>query len=285
MKFNFCPRYGFSAASSRLRCYFLADGLRKLGHEVSIFSSSDRDRIMPKKGDCYFFQKTDNITRWPAIYDFDDAWPSELLNRAWLSSLSLTTDTPEHALLAPSYGICHLLSDPIDYGLSAPLPPAPPAGRLAWFGNHPCFETSRQIFEALSMPRFTISDRQVSKQAFTGIWNYEQFPDTLRECGTAFLSHAGGDLGKSENKAVAAIALGVPVIVGAGSPAYERLMRACGLPEYIVHSPEEALRMWALLEHPAERAEYLAKAQPYVWEHYNAEAVAKRFMEIVEAVL
>lgn len=277
MRISMIPRYDRNAASSRLRVFAIGKQLERMGHTIAIGG--------PLAGsDVFFFQKTDSVNRLPAIYDFDDDWPRNILQDAAASGAAFTTDTEYHALQVALANKVYIFPDPIDYEPIEPLPAADPKS-LAWFGNYPCFESVRELFEGLNVPRVVITDRNLSQYAFHLPWRYREFPATLRTCGTAFLSHANMDPGKSNNKLTAAVTLGVPVIIGRGSPSYEALAHEAGLDWAIVSTPEELAAVWYRLQFADVRADYLKRIQPLVWERYRVEVVADRFLEIVRSVL
>lgn len=273
------PRYSVAAASSRLRVFHLAAAVNRLGLAKCIFA----DVCNP---DVVFMQKLDSpaIVRGHqrALYDFDDIWPIALLEDAASEVRAFTTDTAGHGALAPKQW--ELLPDMIDYEPFAPKNAAPADGRLVWFGNYPNYASVSRLMEAAASfcSPFTISDAQVSDRInFT--WNYGLFPRSLRFGGTALLSHSGADSGKSANKMIAAVTLGVPCIVNE-SPAYEALARSVGLDWAIVRNPLELRGAWERLQYPTERSRYLADIQPYVWDTYRPEVIARRFVEICEGL-
>lgn len=288
MRISFVPRYTEAAASSRLRVFALAAALSRLGlaDTVTQFDTGADVIVLQKSDDPRVFDAAFSHPR--VIYDYDDVWSDAALTHAAYVARVFTTDTPGHASLSlPMRGMrgiaCEILPDPIDYGGNMRHPAEPFA--LAWFGNYPNYESARPLFETAQKYTYlgTIADRQVSPVAHPIAWSYHEFPASLRRFGTAFLSHRGADPGKSANKMVAAVALGVPCIVNE-SPAYEELARAVGIDWAIVRTPEELHAAYVRLQDPRERKDYLAAIQPYVLEHYHADAVARRFMQIVEGL-
>jgi hypothetical protein len=217
-----------------------------------------------------------------ALYDFDDLWDGDLLKEAAISVRAFTVDTPTHGELAPK--CWELLPDMIDYEPTAPMEPRAPNGSLCWFGNYPNFASVARLMDAASefCATFTIADKQVCGRPNLD-WDYELFPKCLRCADVALLSHAGADPGKSANKMIAAVTLGVPCIVNE-SPAYEALARAVGLDWAIVRNPAELREAWNRLQDERERKQYLDAIQPYVWGLYRPEVIARRFVEICEGL-
>jgi hypothetical protein len=82
---------------------------------------------------------------------------------------------------------------------------------------------------------------------------------------------------------IAAVTLGVPCIVNE-SPAYEALARAAGLDWAIVRDAVELREAWTRLQDATERKRYLDAVQPYVWDLYRPEVIARRFVEICEGL-
>lgn len=275
------PRYTAAAASSRLRVFHLAVEVNRLCLAECVIGPLQTSAM----ADVVFMQKLDSqdIVRshQRSLYDFDDVWDLALLNDAAGTVQAFTVDTPRHGALAPKHW--ELLPDMIDYEPIAPWPAADPSG-LCWFGNFPNYASVADLMSRageFSAP-MTISDADVS--GFPNIhWSYRDFPDTLRSAGTALLSHRWADPGKSANKMIAAVTLGVPCIINE-SPAYEALARAVGLEWAIVRDARELREAWTRLQDSEERRAYLAAIQPHVWDLYRPETIARRFMEIVEGL-
>lgn len=272
------PRYGEWAASSRLRVLKLAEAVNNAALARCVVGPiPDPDVVYMQK------LASPDIVRGHrrALYDFDDIWDASLLADAASAVQAFTSDTAGHGALAPKRW--ELLPDMIDYDPAAPMVPAP-ASALCWFGNYPNYESVSRLMKAAGefCATMTISDKQVS-DAPNVRWNYADFPADLRTCGTALLSHAGADRGKSANKMIAAVTLGVPCIVNE-SPAYEALARAVGLDWAIVRDARELRGVWGRLQDAAERKRYLDAIQPLVWELYRPETIARRFIEIAEAL-
>lgn len=282
---NFIPAYDRSAASSRLRVYAIAEALDRLELAETSIGLCERTMqsdiiVLQKVGVSALFSR---LTGHPGvIYDYDDPLGNSVFSEVAAVARLFTSDTSAHALLCGRR--CELLPDPIDYASEAPMPQAEPSG-LAWFGNHDNFQGCQPLFESASgyASLGTISRIPVSDSAMHIPWSYDSFPTALRSRGTAFLSHCGLDQGKSANRMVAAVALGVPCIVNE-SPAYETLARDVGLGWCIVSTPEELKAAYERLQFPEERSAYLKAIQPYVWEHYHVDSVARRFMEIVRSI-
>lgn len=270
LKIQMLPRYTEQAASSRLRVFYLAKAVNDSGLAEAIVGPCDSPDVV-------YMQKLDRAAMVPCkrtIYDYDDIWPLDDIDVSLF-----TTDTERHKSLAP--GPCEVIPDMIDYGRD-PQSAANPNG-LVWFGNYPNFASVAVLLAAAGPlgPTWTICDKDMGIPNFT--WAYREFPGMLRHCGTAFLSHSGADPGKSANKMVAAVTLGVPVIVHE-SPAYEELARAVGLDWCIVQSVAELREVWLRLQDRAEREKYLAAIQPYVWERYRPSVIARRFVEVCEGL-
>lgn len=289
MKISFVPRYTIAAASSRLRVFTLIDALNRLGlADARVGLEGNPDLIVLQKADdpAVFTR----VFGRAVIYDYDDIWGPEALGRGAAIARLFTSDTLIHAEYSAAirrpYGVgCELLPDPIDYEPQAPLPASENDG-LVWFGNKANFESARGLFEsAASLARLgTICEGPVSQSAEHINWSREDFAAVLRRFGTAFLSHRGADQGKSANKMIAAVTLGIPCIVSE-SPAYEALARACGLDWCVVRTAEELQAAYQRLSDPVERGKYLAAIQPFVWENYRADAIAAVFIQIVRSLL
>lgn len=274
------PRYTPAAASSRLRVFHLAAEINRLGlAECHIGPTSFASDVV-------YMQKLNapDIVRGHdrALYDFDDLWDGDLLKEAAISVRAFTVDTPGHGEMAPKKW--ELIPDMIDYEPKEPMAPRSPNGSLCWFGNYPNYASVARLMSAASefCTTFTIADKQVSGRPNL-TWAYETFPLSLRCADTVLLSHAGADPGKSANKMIAAVTLGVPCIVNE-SLASEALARLAGLDWAIVRNPVELQAAWKRLQDEGERKRYLDAIQPIVWDLYRPEVIARRFMEVCEGL-
>lgn len=287
MKIIWHPRYDRSAASSRLRVFALHDAMLKYG-----IAESSLDPRTAAEADVAVNQKTDSITRGRAltVFDCDD---KDFAGRAFGARPGLMTfDTHNRMSIENVFWNCagsvvptEVIPDCIDYEPTAPLPACEPVA-ATWFGNADNYRSSAWMFEAIKkdMPTLFIGEREQGGFTANAHWTYSRFPEVLRAGGLALLSHRGADQAKSENKMVAAITLGVPVIVGSGSPSYEALARACGLERFVCEDAADVKACAYLLrEFGGERERYLAAAQPYIWEHYRSEVVARKAVEIYRA--
>lgn len=275
MRIAFIPRYGRHAASSRLRCYAIAEAIQRQGlAEVSI---SEPGAAFVRSFDAFVLQKlngyqVDHVAEiHPAsrlVYDIDDAILGEHEKRVISDCVhAITTDTELRAQGIHEWfrGPVHVIPDPIDYEDGPPKPLVQPDPRgiisAAWFGNWPNFESVRpemRTYQKLGYRIGAISDLSPERANMPGLelipWSYETFPAELRKWTHCVLSHRGADQCKSENKLVAAIYLGVfPAYVS--GPAYEALMS----------------KLHALSP---------ADAQAWVYENYRADVIARKAMEV-----
>lgn len=285
LKIQMLPRYTAAAASSRLRVYHLAGEMNSLG-----LADCHLGRDLPAgwTPDVVYMQKLGSAElirgHARALYDFDDIWDPGLLAEAAEHVQAFTVDTPGHGSLAPKR--CELVPDMIDYGMQRPWPAASAANRICWFGNAPNFESARRLMLSAVDYAYVevISERPPDAPFYWTRWSYESFTLDLRSSGTAFLSHAGADHGKSANKMIAAITMGVPCIVH-DSPAYEQLARVAGLNDFIVKTAGELRAAWRRLQDTTERERYLDAIQPIVWSLYRPERIARRFADVCNSLL
>ena len=318
MKISFIPRYDRNAASSRIRVYALAEEIARQGlAEVTVHAAYPSIDALPI-GDLAVIQKCP-LPQWragevPVVYDYDDDLP-ELIGAAANISKAFTVDTrarldavfpininlkgpltgaENRAALAwiDKYKRGHVLPDCIDYSPAEPLPASPQMIGPCWFGNYGNYncqwmaDAVKQI--SPTAPIGIISDREWPIAGSTAIWqrwSYESFPAALRSFGVAMLSHKGQDQAKSNNKLIAAITLGVPCIVGQGSPSYEELLEECGLSRFVVRTAADVRDSLRELSAVEGRQAYLDKIQDLVWHRYHVSAIAKQAMEIYKGVL
>lgn len=269
MKISFIPRYTRHAASSRLRCYALAEAMSRHGLarvQVGYSIHDSCDVIVAQKLDCVPLSDVHahrNGAR--LVYDIDD----EMLSHAGKNTVAhcadiVTTDTELRAQGIREWfrGPVHVIPDPIDYEDGPPKPPNPDAhDGVVWFGNWPNFASIREIMAlyARAGERIgAISDLTPDRANCPGLelipWRLETFTTELRKWSHCALSHAGADQCKSENKMVAAIYQGVFPAYVCG-PAYEALVaKLVGLSD--------------------------AAAQQFIYETYRAEVIARRALEV-----
>jgi hypothetical protein len=300
MKINFLPRYGREAASSRIRVFAIAEELNRQGLADATVCETDAvsfdcDVLVIQKRSCP--PMLPSLAIPSIVFDYDDLLP-ELLPNAAQCSRAITFDSkermnrslpirwePEGPLASSAnqaifrhlrdYPKFHVLPDCIDY---APVEPLPASDRFVgpvWFGNYGNFNCS-DIAMAWGGPFGIVSDRPPANIAGAEFhqWDYDSLPRVLRNYGVAMLSHLDQDQGKSNNKLIAAVTLGVPCIVG-HSLAYEELLRECDLSEFIMHHPADVRGALQDLGTQAGRQAYLDKIQPLVWQRYRAEVVAR----------
>ena len=275
MRVCWLPLYDERGASSRLRVFALHEQLLRMGHQSVIGWDEGADvAVVQKHQDA---GKLERLARHRGVrvYDYDDVGDGvEAIIRHQPCDL-ITTDTRLHQQHTPNNldgAPCVVVPDLIDF--CPPAPYGPTSGTsVVWFG-HPANLTApvRSRLHAMSdhgVPTVTL------------LWNHDSFAQDLRRAGVAYLSHAGQDQGKSNNKAIAAITHGLPV-VGEASEAYRELLEGAGVGWAYAHDEAEALgAIEVLLRDPDERARYLAKAQGYVWERWHPAVVAKQWVGMV----
>ena len=282
MRIQWIPRYTIAAASTRLRVHVPA-GILGWAEPPAVGVM-----MIQKAVDALVFEQARRFAEGGGrvVYDFDDVMPQAVLLEAARSASLFTVDTRERLGWFRERGFqqdCEIWPDPIDYQPTAPLAAGGGEG-AAWFGNIPNFICARWMLEALraaGAPLRIIAESPCDAFPFTR-WEYATFPGELRRSRVAVLSHLGTDQGKSENKMVAAITLGVPCIV-ADSISYRKLAQRCGLDWCYVRGADELLAAWQRLQDDREVEAYLAAAQPVIWENYRAEVVAARLLEILHA--
>lgn len=193
-----------------------------------------------------------------------------------------------------------VLFDPIDFALeqSAPMMRREGVPKVVWFG----YPVSYRLPLGTYLPALGALHRRgeielhlVTKASSYGpaesvvIHEYvaENFLSLLESFDICLCCHTPFDFSahnllKSENKAVLAINRGLPV-VASRTPAYERLLTACGLEEYLYSSTAELLSAIGRLARPEERERYLAKSQPHVLAHYSARKMADEWLGLYRA--
>ncbi len=191
-----------------------------------------------------------------------------------------------------------VLIDPIDFGLLESRTPAIGNNlplKVVWFGYPESYAKSMEIYAetlfALHRQK-KIEFNIVSKNnvygdiggAFMHEYRTETFLDLLSQFDVAVLSHFPFDFSistqwKSENKAVLAINRGLPVIASR-TPAYQRLLQACGQDEYLFSTVGELENSLERIANPANRVKYLKMSQDKVRLQYSASEMTKIFFKI-----
>jgi SAM-dependent methyltransferase len=192
------------------------------------------------------------------------------------------------------------LVDPIDFwfGTSVSKPANDERLKVVWFGYPQSYERSLAAYEPClgelhqrGMIEFHIVTKNerygVTPRCIIHDYVPTQFPALLASFDVCVLSHAPMDLSvgtmwKSENKAVLSINRGLPV-VASRTPAYERLLEACGLGEYLFATSDELVAALERLVSWSERHRYLALSQDYVLENYSALRMAEHWHDIYAA--
>ncbi len=276
MRVCWLPLYDERGASSRLRVFALHEQLLRMGHDSVIGWDEHADvAVVQKHQDA---GKLERLARHKGIriYDVDD------LQDVWQVTCDvITTDTAKHAEWAEkdcsaNVGPVEVIPDCIDFCPPAPYGPTQGTS-VVWFG-HPA-NLTQQVVTRLHQ----LSDHGVP--TVTLLWSMETFVRDLRQAGVAYLSHAGQDQGKSNNKAIAAITHGLPV-VGEASEAYRELLEGAGVGWAYAHDQAEALAACdVLLRDDGERKRYLDKVQPYVWDRFHPAVIAQQWVKTVEALI
>lgn len=193
-----------------------------------------------------------------------------------------------------------MLFDPIDFALEQSAPMVRRAGvpKVVWFG----YPVSYKLPLGSYLPALGALHRRgeielhlVTKASSYGpsdsvvIHEYvtEKFLPLLESFDICLCCHTPFDFSahnllKSENKAVLAINRGLPV-VASRTPAYERLLTACGLEDYLYSSAAELVANVKRLAQPDERERYLARSQPHVLAHYSARKMADEWLRLYRA--
>lgn len=208
--------------------------------------------------------------------------------------------TPEtrNLVQAFTYRSVEVLFDPIDFGFndsfSKPMDSNSPI-KIVWFGYPESYTKSMTEYENILIDlhrKKEIEYHLITRNNSYGdaqkciIHQYiqESFPALLQTFDVCVLSHSPFDFhintySKSENKAVLAINRGLPVIASR-TPAYERLLKMCGLDEYLFSSSAELLTLVRKLKSAKERESYLKLSQKPVLENYSANKMVNDWFSI-----
>lgn len=291
-------RYSDHAASSRLRVFAIHKAISnnsELGSRCRSqlgYQSHSDVVVIQKAVDPAVFKIVDSNKHKLVVYDCDDIIGQTPIILANEIAHIFTVDTQGHKELLESIGITkpvYVIDDPIDYDCDHPMTPVEANNSAVWFGNRKnetgvlwMLDTllssgvrSGIISDIPELPDWRLQSTE---------WKYETFPQDLRKYGTCVLSHRGADLGKSINKLIASVTLGVPVISDAcGS--YPAFLKDCGLEQFIASNPFELADAFEKLEEPSIRKNYFENCQDLIWQRFNTLTAAKRFVNLFEANL
>lgn len=277
MKIGFLPLYDENGASSRLRVYTLHRELLKLGHDSRILKFyEDQIEWLPdvlvvqKHRDPKLLTTFQNF-KGISIYDFDDTECNDVLPT--LNVSLVTTDTQIHLDQAPLRAgqKAAVIADPIDFCPDAPL--ARSEGKyVCWFG-HQANLTPRVEAKLVEIAAAGYEVLQVN-------WRSD-FAATLRQYASCcFLSHAGQDQGKSNNKALLALAQGIPVI-GHASVAYRDLLEdAANDSRSYVYLDDDLIEN---IKFAHSDMYPLDELQRYIFNYYHPSFIAKSWLAQVQA--
>jgi len=307
MKISFLPAGDASTASSRIRVYAMVEALRAAGVDASAQYQPDADYfVFQKKVDPALLALARSLVAVGkiVIYDIDDLPPAQdywaappLLAQMLALATLVTTDTQGHVdLLRRDFVVpapIVLIPDCIDYFPTGPQAPAAPAGsalRVLWFGslgNIAMFERYADALRTLPQVQLVVATGAPGIPALMERyphieflpWSLEGFPAILRSCQLTLLMHDGSEVDrtKSNNKMICSINMGVPAIVS-DTPEYAATAQLCGVPEAVFGSVGQVAECVARLASAAQREQYLLRAQPVVWQHYSAAALAQRLL-------
>jgi hypothetical protein len=237
-----------------------------------------------------------------------DFWPA---HRELLHALDEVIDvymvaTPEmRSFVAPfTERRVAVLIDPIDFGLEAsfehPVRASPGPLRVMWFGYPDSFQKSMSgylpILESLCASgeiEFHLVTRESTygRKSFYTVHHYDPatFIDVARQFDICLLSHQPFDFSvatafKSENKAVLAMTLGLPV-AASRTPAYRRLLLDCGLGDFLFSSQADLVAVLRRLSDQSTRLEYLRACQARVLQAYGARQMANDWQGLFEGEL
>jgi glycosyltransferase involved in cell wall biosynthesis len=309
LSFSLLPVDTEDTASSRIRVYMLSRSLKSLGASVSLEYSMEADVLFIQIGvtaDKLDMAREAKARGCLVIYDVDDLggalwyWvPQRLFYKMVELADIVTTDTePRRQKLLNDYGVSRVevLPDAIDYYPSGPvrlpLVESSPL-RVVWFGGLVNMEHFEPYIGALSEMRDVQIVSIVMSRGLKHFqdwypevefipWSRSTFVVSLQSCHISCLMHGDSveDLTKSNNKFIASVNWGVPV-VASRTPEYERTAREAGVAETLFDNDEELVQRVEALRSPAARQAYMDKAQPYVWQHYSPAVVAEQFLNIV----
>ncbi len=263
-------------------------------------SASHVDRVLPwLRGRC------ESAVIMMHLPDFSPAHRSLLRKLDEVVDLYMVP-TPEMRTVVSAFTERHVevLIDPIDFGLETsrrhPVRPSSGPLRVMWFGYPDSFRKSMSGYlpalEALCLSgeiEFHVVTRRPAygAKSFYTVHRYDPttFIDDARRFDVCLLSHQSFDFSlatwsKSENKAVLAMTLGLPV-AASRTPAYRRLLAGCGLSDFLFSSRAELAAVLRRLADRPTRVDYLRKCQAPVLQAYGVRRMANDWQALFEREL
>lgn len=300
MKILWIPYSGRSTASSRIRAFSVHDEI--INHpDWGVTSSLDIETKEESwaENDVVVAQKTSDDATFDflssfkglRLYDFDDVMSLKVMQRADEVCDAFITDTEGHRIwLQEKIGIrkrCLIIPDSVDYKVTGPMPIVQGSNEVAWFGN-------RENVSSILAPASVLMSYGVEMTLISNVhaniypwakvvpWSLENFPSDLRKFGTCLLYHTGGDLnGKSANKMVAAMCMGVPCLVNSGC-CYENLALEVGYEVSVVHDLADIYSIHQYLNNSTHvRNNLMPRVQQRIWGIYNPTRVARKFIAAI----
>lgn len=288
MRVGIIPRYQKWGASSRLRAYALADGLKAIGHSAWIGFDGDEDVLVVQKSpDHSWIERAKEFKRrgGRVVFDFDDREVYHMLPY-WKEIVHrFITDTEGHAEESGVGAV--VVPDAIDFPPPQPLPPTKGDG-VVWYAasiTYPCAERWVHELADAGIKVRVISHTDRADVAGPNIefvkWDMDTFVGELQKSAVAILSHVGGmnDPGKSNDKMTLMITHGLPCLVS-DTPEYAKLAREIQQEWTIVRDGESIVDKYHKLMESRET--YLETSQWYVWHWYHPNAIAQLWLEVIE---
>lgn len=291
LRFHFSTVGAREQASSRLRAWMIGDQLTKMGHIVD-YNKSDLSSV---DYDIFVFQKVmpskllPNLSRSNSllVYDFDDHFGSadhgslqDLLT--FFDGVDLVTCGSSVLVdfAAQHHPRAHLFENPVDLiGCSSRRQPTGQLRRIGWFGA-PEGLVQLELAE-ISHPLTTITrggdiefdintvDRQIAG------FDLCVFP----------LKESGWNLAKNANRAIKALALGVPVLASA-TPEHRRIFNLAGLDDKYLVAPGESwdIKIAALESQIATVELEIDSARSRILQAFNIGKVTTDWLDCVTGV-
>jgi hypothetical protein len=236
------------------------------------------------------------------IYDFDDnVYLSPNFKEIIKYVDVITTNTifgKNYIKIAGYNKPCYLLEDSIDYSPQKMEEPNKNDNKICWFGNSRYFYSIRWMLNYIDKANLyeidIISGRFLYKNCkrtknYNNLniirWRIDNFVENIIKNSISIMSHKGRYRKKipfkSNHKMITAITYGLPCIVS-NSIEYEKLAKQFNLDYSIVNNEEELKNALNYLNFYENRKKYLKNIQPYIWEKYHPETVAKKLWTIIK---
>lgn len=292
-------------ASSRLRCWFHHNNINNF-HKDNFTSTLDINPDLADRNILIITQKisdqnlqkvidfknirNDNII----IYDIvDNYYTDNKVKKLFelCNYITVANETQRQLVSKHINKKVFVLPDCIDYEEQLDSNIVNYNKNLCWFGNNTGLNNIRSFLMGLMSSNYNINiigRCNFYKKYIPGAncieWEYSSFISKLKENSIALLTHDLNQQQKSNNKLLACIANGVPVI-SYQSKSYDEILKKFGLNYAVIYNRQDLVNALKLLSRPEIRKKYFEDIQPYILNNYNSKKITIKLLDIIDEII